>query len=147
MNKDQLILNLKNFFEKKFKNYYIDMVFLYGSWARGYPQNESDVDLALFFSTEPANDDEMYRIITDISFEISEEINKEVNIIPLYDDFRKPMLYYNAIILGIPIYINNFERYVYLKNQAIIQMEDFNIFGTKWQLEVSRKNFEVLKHG
>jgi len=30
---------------------------------------------------------------------------------------------------------------------AIHQMEDFSIFGIKWQLEVAKKNLEALKNG
>ncbi|MFQ6092489.1 MAG: nucleotidyltransferase domain-containing protein [bacterium] len=146
-NKDDLISTLKAFFEGKAKGYSIDMVFLYGSWARGHPVEESDVDLALFFLPEPSSDDELFRVITDISYELSTKIGREVNAIALYQDFRKPMLYYNAIVLGIPLYIKEFERYVNLKNQAIAHMEDFCFFGTGWQLELARKNMEVLQNG
>jgi NaMN:DMB phosphoribosyltransferase len=31
--------------------------------------------------------------------------------------------------------------------QAINQMEDFSIFGTKWQLEAAARNLEEVKHG
>ncbi|MDI6786374.1 MAG: nucleotidyltransferase domain-containing protein [bacterium] len=143
---DSLISALSVFFEEKARGYNIDMAFLYGSWARGHPIKESDVDLAVLFFPELTSDYEVFEIITDISFELSIKINREVNTIPLYEDFRRPMLYYNAIVLGIPLYFREFERYVVLKNQAIAQMEDFNLFGTRWQLEIARKNLEVLQH-
>ncbi|MEK7812313.1 MAG: nucleotidyltransferase domain-containing protein [Candidatus Desantisbacteria bacterium] len=140
-------MTLSKFFKEKAEDYAIDMVFLYGSWSRGIPNENSDVDIAISFLQKLfLNDDKVFEIITDISLKLSVEFNKEVNIIPLYEDFRKPMLYYNAIVLGTPIYVGNFERYVDLNNQAIVQMEDFNIFGKKWQLEISRKNLEVLQY-
>ncbi|MEW6620283.1 MAG: nucleotidyltransferase domain-containing protein [bacterium] len=144
--KDTFISTLKTFFKEKAADYKSEMVFLYGSWATGYPRQDSDVDLAVLLP-ESLSDDEIFNIIMDISYHLSSKINKEVNILPIYRDFRKPMLYYNAIILSTPIYINDFQEYVKLKNEAIFQMEDFSIFGIKWQIEMTRKNLEALKYG
>ncbi len=55
------------------------------------------------------------------------------------------MLHYNAIVHGIPVYIRDFTRFVDTKLRAIYQMEDFCIFGTKWQEEIVRKRLEVFK--
>jgi predicted nucleotidyltransferase len=144
MDKDDPVSTLKAFFERKAKGSRIDMVFLYGSWARGHPMEESDVDVALYFFPEPPSDEEIFRVLTDISYELSLKIDREVNAIAIFQDFRKPMLYYNAVVLSIPLYIKNFERYLVLKNQAIAQMEDFCLLGTGWQLELARRNMEVL---
>ncbi len=144
--KDNLILSLKAFFKEEAKGYDIDMAFLYGSWATGYPREDSDVDLAVIFLKE-LSDDEIFNIIMDISYNLSSKINKEVNILPIYRDFRKPMLYYNAIVLSNPVYIKDFQEYVKLKNESIFQMEDFSIFGIKWQIEMARKNLEALQYG
>ena len=141
-----LISTLKSYFEENSNDYNVDMAFLYGSWARGHPLEESDVDVALHFSPEPSSDDELFNILTDISYDLSIQIGCEVNIITIYQDFRKPMLYYNAIVLGIPVYIKYSEHYVLLKNQSIYQMHDFSLFGTGWQLELARKNLEVLRN-
>lgn len=143
--KENLILILKAFFKEKASDYNVEMAFLYGSWATGYPKADSDVDLAVLLS-ELLSDDEIFNIITDISYNLSLKINKEVNILPIYRDFRKPNVYYNAIILGIPIYIKEFNEYVMLKHQAIFQMEDFSIFGIGWQIEIARKNIEGLQY-
>ena len=143
--KDNLIFSLKAFFNENAKET-IEMAFLYGSWASGYPREDSDVDLAVLFLAELLSDDEIFNIITDISYNLSSKINKEVNILPIYRDFRKPMVYYNAIVLGVPVYIKDFEKYVSLKNQAIYQMEDFNIFGVQWQLEITHRNLEALQY-
>jgi hypothetical protein len=95
---------------------------------------------------ETPSDDESFKRITEISLLLSRKLDLEVNIIQIYEDFRRPMLYYNAIVLGIPVYIRNFERYIMLRNEAIYQMEDFSILGLKWQHEVALKNLEDLEH-
>jgi hypothetical protein len=56
------------------------------------------------------------------------------------------MLYYNAIVLGAPVFLKNFDRYVRLKNEALYQMEDFGIFGINWQFMVAAKNLGGLKN-
>ena len=147
MDRNGLISKLKLLFEGKAQGYGVDMAFLYGSWARGHPVEESDIDIALFFLPEPSSADEIFRVLTDISYDLSTKIGREVNAIPLYQDFRKPMLYYNAVVLGIPVYIKEFDRYVSMKNYAIAQMEDFCSFGTGWQLELARRNMEILQNG
>lgn len=145
-NREDLILKLQSFFKEKAEMLGVDMAFLYGSWASGYPRKDSDVDVALFFFPEPSSEEETFRLITDISLEILTNTGIEVNIISLDKDFKKPMLYYNAIVLSTPLYINDFERYATLKNQAIAQMEDFSLFGIKWQMAVAKRNLEALQH-
>ncbi len=142
----EILTLLKTFFEESASVYKIEMAFLYGSWARGFPKSFSDVDVAIVFSEEPGTEDEAFTIITDISLVLGKNLKLDVNVIPIYSDFRKPMLYYNAIVLGIPVFIENQDRYIFLKNQAIFQMEDFTLFGTKWQLEIAKKNLEDIKH-
>ena len=144
--KAYLISTLKAYFKENSHGFSVEMAFLYGSWARGHPVEESDVDIALYFSPEPSSDDELFNILTDISYDLSIKIGSEVNIIAINQDFRKPMLSYNAIVLGIPVYIRETERYIPLRNQAIAQMEDFCLFGTGWQLELARRNLEVLQN-
>ena len=121
------------------------MAFLYGSWARGSPRQDSDIDVAILFSKEISSEEEIFKHITDISLLLSSGLCSEVNVIPISLDFGKPMLYYNAIVSGIPMFLGDFDRYVDLKNEAIFQMEDFNIFGRDWQLAVAKSNLEALK--
>jgi predicted nucleotidyltransferase len=144
--REEIIKQLKFFFENNADHYRLEMVFLYGSWAKGIPRPDSDIDLAVLFSPEPSTDDESYERLTDISLFLSTELKKEVNIIQIHEDFRKPMLYYNAIVLGSPIFIKNFNRYVRLKNEALYHMEDFSIFGINWQFMAAAKNLEALKN-
>ena len=142
----EILTLLKTFFEESASAYKIEMAFLYGSWARGFPKSFSDVDVAIVFLEEPGTEDETFTIITDISLVLGKKLRLDVNVIPIYSDFRKPMLYYNAIVLGIPVFIRNQDRYIFLRNQAIFQMEDFTLFGTNWQLEIAKKNLEDIKH-
>jgi predicted nucleotidyltransferase len=123
------------------------MAFLYGSWARGFPKEDSDVDIAIVFIKEPGSDDELFRSLNDISLPLSKELGREVNSIAIQSNFNKPMLYYNAIILGIPVFIRDTDKYLRLRNEAVFQMEDFNLFGIDWQVRITRKNLEELKHG
>ncbi|MBM4064321.1 MAG: nucleotidyltransferase domain-containing protein [Planctomycetes bacterium] len=142
----EIIHILKTYFNEASPVYKIEMVFLYGSWARGFPKKTSDVDVAVVFSEEQCTEDKVFEHITDISFSLTKRIGLEVNVIPIYSDFRKPMLYYNAIVLGIPVFIKDQNKYPILRNEAIYQMEDFTLFGTKWQLEIAKKNLEDIKH-
>lgn len=144
--REKMVQLLTDYFKKKSSVYHIEMVFLYGSWAIGYPRQDSDIDLAILFSFHIKNEDSLFELINSISYELSIEISKEVNIIPLKEDFPHPMLYYNAIILGIPLYINNRENLIKIKLEAIKQMEDFKIFGIPWQREVAKNILKEISH-
>ena len=140
---------IKNVLERHFQEisdvYGIEMAFLYGSWARGFPKKFSDVDIAVVFP-ETDDEDKVFEKITNMTLSLMGKITVEVNIIPIFPDFRKPMLYYNAIVLGIPVFIRDQNRYAALLNEAIFQMEDFSMFGTRWHLEIAEKNMEGLRH-
>lgn len=138
MQKDDLILNLKSFFSENYIKYYIDIAFLYGSWAGGYPRKDSDIDLAVLFSKDIKEEQEKFFLITDISYDLEKKIKREVNIISISWEFTHPMLYYNAIVLGVPIFVKDPDRYLDLKLESLFQMEDFQIFGTKWQYRVAQ---------
>lgn len=145
MDKREKIINtLKDFLKVQARHYKIDMAFLYGSWARGFPRPDSDIDIALLFS-EALSSDEAFNRINNITLSLSSRLHIEVNIIEIHKDFRKPLLYYNAIATGIPVYIEDLTEYIRLKNEAIYQMEDYSIFGIDWQHKVTRKNLEALR--
>ena len=144
--KDSLIKRLKGFFAGKAGVYGFQIVLLYGSWASGFPKKDSDVDLAILFEDERQSESSIFDTMSEIALALSKEIRAEVNIIPIYRDFRKPMLYYNAIVLGTPVYIKDYGKFLTLRNEAIYQMEDFGIFGKEWQLIVARKNLLVVEN-
>lgn len=142
---DAIKRTLQNFFQQKAGRFKFQTAFLYGSWAKGLPRNDSDIDIAIVFDDEPS-EEELFERLTTISLSLSEKIGLEVNVIPIYNDFRKPVLYYNAIVLGLPVYIKDFTKYVTLINEAIYQAEDFEIFGSGWYQTLSRKNLEAIQH-
>ena len=56
------------------------------------------------------------------------------------------MLYYNAIILGSPLYIKDKDKFMQLKLESIYQMEDFQIFGVTWQRKVAQDIIKEISH-
>jgi len=142
-----ILKNLKSLFRSSAVDYGIDMAFLYGSWAGGNPREDSDVDVAVLFYSDALNSNEVFDRITDLSIKLSHLLKKEVNILVLTRDFQNPMLQYNAIVLGIPIFIKEFGRYVSLRMEAIFQMEDFSIFGRRWQLDLGERRLQGEFHG
>ena len=137
--REKLVSEMKRFFEQKVTHHHIDLVFLYGSWATGYPHQDSDIDLAVLLSPEVRKQGEIFILINEISYKLGEKLNKEVNIISISRDFNHPMLYYNAIILGIPVFVKDYDELLNLKLEAISQLEDFQLFGISWQREVARR--------
>ena len=138
-----IIEYLSGFFKKYAQQYKIEMAFLYGSRAGGLPKRDSDIDIAAVF-LDNFTDDEIFNCLTDISLLLSRKLHCEVNLLYIHSDFRYPMLYYNAIVLGIPVFFKDFSEYVDLKNEAIFQMEDFNMFCRGWQMSIAKQNMEVL---
>lgn len=134
-----IILRLKKFFKSRASQYYVEMVFLYGSLVSGQPRTDSDVDLAILFSDEIDSPEKIYSLITEITYELTQKLNREVNIVSIDKNFSHPMLYYNAIVLGIPMFIKDGGKLLNLKLEAIHQMEDFQIYGVAWQREIARK--------
>ena len=140
-----IVQYLKDFFNKNALKYTIEMAFLYGSRAGGLPKSDSDIDIAAVFS-DNLTDDEIFNCLTDISFLLSRKLSREVDVLSIHSDFRHPMLYFNAIVYGIPVFVKNFSEYAELKNEALFQMEDFNLFCRDWQLSIAKRNMEVLRH-
>lgn len=142
--REGIIKHLKKFFAEKASFYGAEMSFLFGSWAAGFPRQDSDVDIAVVFRDESFEED-CFERMTVISVLLSTELKREVSVIPIYKDFRKPMLYYNAIISGIPIWILDGDQFIKIKTEAIFHMEDYSIFGPEWRYEATRRNLEGLK--
>jgi len=135
---------IEDFFRKEAGRFRVKVAVLYGSWAGGIPRPDSDVDLAVVFEDEP-DDDAAYRRLMDMSMLLSNLVGREVNMIPIDNDFRKPMLYYNAIVGGVPVYRKRTGDIIRLRKRAIDEMEDFSLFGLHWQAEVAWRNLEALK--
>lgn len=145
LSREQIIPVLKDYFKSHADPCDIDMAFLYGSWACGYPKAESDVDIAVLFMHE-ISEEGTFNTINKLTLELSDLLKKEVNTLYIDIELSRPMLHYNAIIQGIPVFIRDFSRYVDIRLKAIAQMEDFGIFGIKWQSQVVKKRLEDLSH-
>jgi predicted nucleotidyltransferase len=139
-----LIELLQIYFERNAALFQVEMAFLYGSRAKGFPREDSDVDLAVLFADEGKSEKELFEAITRISLALSGLVKADVNVIPIHSDFRKPMLYYNIIVKGIPVYVREHGDYLNLRREAIDQMEDFEIFGTNWQTAIAENNLAAL---
>jgi len=137
---------LKDFFEKNSEKYLIDMAFLFGSQTADKRVSESDIDIAIIFSGQINSEDKIFELLNEISIKISELTGKNVDIICIQDDFRYPMLYYNAIVLGTLVFVKDRGKYFNFRMFAIEQMEDFGIFGIKWQLEVAERLLKGLNY-
>jgi predicted nucleotidyltransferase len=135
---------IEDFFYAEAGRFRVKVAVLYGSWAGGFFRPDSDVDLAVVFEDEP-DDDAAYRRLMDMTLILSDVTGREVNIITIDPDFRKPMLYYNALVRGIAVYRKRGEDFSRLRKKAIDEMEDFSIFGLQWQAELARHNLEALK--
>jgi len=142
----ELIELLRRFFTDCADEYEIDMAFLYGSRAGGLPRIDSDLDVAVLFGRRDLSEEEAFARIADISLKLANLLRMEVNVLHIHDDFRKPMLYYNVIALGTPVYARQDAQLLSLRNDALFHMGDFGIFGLGWQYEVAKKNLESLIH-
>lgn len=145
MDKNEVISALKTYFQHKANAFNIDIAFLYGSWASGFPKKESDIDIAVIFD-KGMKEEKIFEIVTTISLELTDILKREVTVLYIDEELSRPMLHYNAIIHGIPVFLKDFTRYVDIRLKAISRMEDFSIFGTRWQSEVVKKRLEIFKH-
>jgi hypothetical protein len=67
----------KQFFREK---YFVDKIGLVGSYARNDYDNNSDVDLVVYFLPE-ANSNRIFRLYLKLQEKISSQLNKNVDII------------------------------------------------------------------
>jgi predicted nucleotidyltransferase len=141
--REDLLRQLERFFGEEAERLGVQMAFLFGSRAHGIPREDSDVDLAVLFD-EQLSDDEIFNRVDAIALRLVSLLGLDVSILPVYRDFRKPMLYYNALMKGLPVFVRDADACARLRHEAVGQMEDFQIFGPRWQIEAARRN---LAHG
>lgn len=138
---------LKEYFKANAVEYKITTAFLFGSYASAAEKKESDIDLAVALADEVESDrDAVFTIITNIAYDLSRICGREVDVIVIDREFSKPMLFYNAIIYGTLLFAADREDHISLVLRALEEMEDFSIFGTKWQLEAAEKSL-AKAHG
>lgn len=133
----------KTYFNRRAKALGIEAVFLFGSSAHGFEKETSDIDIAVVFSEDKKRED-IFEVLTDLSHELGLLTGKNVEVIWIDRDFSKPMLFYNAIVHGIPLFISDKDKYVSLVLKAVEEMEDFSMFGREWQIETAEKILEKI---
>ncbi|HUU42012.1 MAG TPA: nucleotidyltransferase domain-containing protein [Desulfatiglandales bacterium] len=146
MAKSRIVDTLRSYFQREASHFRVEAAFLYGSWAAGFPRLDSDIDIAVLFDDEGIPADEVFERLTDITLDLIKSLSSEVNVMLICRDFRKPMLYYNAIIKGIPLFFTSRQKYIALINEALYHMEDFENFGRKWLIDLTTRNLEEIRH-
>lgn len=94
---DEFIIEINKILGKRLKK-----VILYGSYARGDFNEDSDIDIMILTDLM---DNEMYEYfvkISDMSYEIEEKNNFEITISPLIKNIDK----FNYWLEALPFYIN-----------------------------------------
>ena len=142
-----LIESLRDYFHHEAIRFKIKAVFLFGSQAGGLSRPDSDVDLAIVFEDEEISEEELFDRMNVLTIKLIKILGCEVNLIAIDKDFGRPMLYYNAIVKGIPIFTKHPQYYTRLLNEAIYQMEDFEIFGRDWQIALAKCNLREIQSG
>jgi len=95
-------------------------------------------------SSKELDEDTAFDIVSSISLDLTEQLKRDTNVLYIDTELSKPMLHYNAIVHGVPVFIKDFEQYVDIRLKAISIMEDFSLFGTKWQAEIVKRRLEAL---
>lgn len=136
---------LKAYFRANSGVYGIKLAFLYGSYAHNNQTEQSDIDVAIVFEKDRAKvGKKLFEVITDISIATSKLSGKDVEIICIDEDFSKPMLYYNAIIHGKPLFVCDVNYYIDYFLRALHTMEEFSGFGIKLQLEMANNQLRSI---
>ena len=146
MNKNKIISQLEEYFTGNAERFGIETAFLFGSSLKGNLRTDSDIDIGVVFHEKGLSDEYIFSVINEISLDLLQKLNIDIDVVPVYKDFRKPMLYYNIIVQGKPIYIEDCDKYISIKNEAMIQMEDFSLFGKKWQYDISKQRIGELNN-
>lgn len=133
---------LESFFSREAERLRIEAAFLLGSRAMGSARPDSDVDVAILFSDD-AGPDTAFDRANDVAAELGRALGAEIDVVVLDRDFSRPMLAFNAIVKGIPVYLKDPGTLAALRNEALRQKEDFSLFGVGWQLAVARRNLEI----
>ncbi len=144
--RDSLLDAIRSYFFVKADILHVEAAFLFGSWAAGFPKAGSDVDLAVLFEEDGPSEEDVFDRLNTIGADLTGILRAEVNGVAIFRDFRKPLLYYNAVIRGISVYVKDRPRYVWLVNEAVHHMEDFEIFGKQWQIALATKNLQEITH-
>ena len=136
---------VEEYFRREGVRLRIEAAFVFGSRAGEVARADSDVDVAVVFSEEGAAES-MFDRSNEVAQNLCRLLGADVDVVVLDRDFSRPMLAYNVIVQGIPVYVRDANNFLALRNEAMRQKEDFSRFGIGWQLEVARTKLERLGH-
>jgi antitoxin ChpS len=89
------------FIERARKTFPIHSALLFGSRARNEGRNDSDADLAIFLSGDPASFVQTKLALADIAYDVLLEKGVLVQPLPIWDEeWRRPELYPNPQLLA-----------------------------------------------
>lgn len=109
--------------KSKAKDWKLKAFFLFGSTAYDMDTVRSDIDIAVAFE-ENLDRSTKKTIRNHIIKTLSQATGREIDIVEIEDKANKPLLLYNAIINGIPVYIKSEEFYKELITKYTKEMEN-----------------------
>lgn len=141
----RVVTTAEEFFRQEGERLGVETAFVFGSRLGEATRADSDVDVAVVFAedTEPES---TFDRANDIALHLGRRLGADVDVVVLDPAFSRPMLAYNAVVRGIPVFVRDRESYLAFRNEAMRQMEDFSLFGVEWQLEVARTALEHPGH-
>ncbi len=110
-------------------------VYLFGSYAHGFPRPNSDIDLGLLFDGEDRN------IIADklesYNNALARILRKEIHLTAL--NAASPLLLKQVLSKGRCILVNEPKKNAYFQMTALAKIADFGIYKSKFEREFARK--------
>jgi predicted nucleotidyltransferase len=113
----------------------IVMAFVFGSYARGYSCNESDVDIAVYLTNESKETE------AEIQTYLERILKKEVDLVIL--NRCSSVLSWTILRKGIPIIIKDRAKYINFLLEVSSEAEDFIDFN----IDAYRRKYALRKAG
>ena len=124
------------------KKYRLKVVMVFGSAARRHTQAGSDIDLAIL-----ADKNFYEKHLSDFNYDLlqAEDIEKkEIEVIPIGN--HNPILLFNIFNDGIPIYVQDEEKYHRLQSWARFSYEDNRRFFSGREKLLQKRLQKLRKH-
>jgi len=123
---------IKTYFENKEE---VSAVFLFGSYAKGKPQRNSDVDIAVLFGISGRG--MIYDTLERYHIELSRLLRKDLHLVVL--NFVGEMLLLQIFKTGKCILVNNRKKLAEFRIAAFSRIFDFNYHRDKMRTGLIRK--------
>lgn len=131
--------------ENQIKDYFnnkegIAAVYLYGSYASGQAQPQSDVDLAILFDNRDL--DFVNKRMKEIHIELTRHLRKDLHLTAL--DFAGELLLKQILKTGNCLLVNDTKKLAYFTMSALSRIVDFQYHLDKMQSAMTRRVMEDL---